>query len=121
MYVEWPSKYITRKQNCLEQKDTSTTTVKELINRIRQGTLEHIKSKLCKNLGHGKEICDTCQSIAKEPITIRVGLLNEDRVFNRTVDMDLMKINKATVLHVVDKGKKFGATIILNVESIEKV
>ena len=58
--------------------------------------------------------CDICQRLAKEPGRFRVALPSEDIVFNRTVYMDLTKIDSTQCLHIVDKDTLFNAAVFLS-------
>lgn len=46
---------------------------------------------------------------------------NEDCNFNRLIDMDIMKIEKKSVLDIVDRDNKFGAATFLNGERSEAI
>lgn len=46
---------------------------------------------------------------------------SKDCIFGRAVGMDLIKINKATKLHVVDKNPKFSAASFIKGESSENI
>lgn len=59
--------------------------------------------------------------LKKEPSWFRVSLSSKNVVFNRTIEMDLMKIDMETALHVNDKDKKFSSVPILDGETGEKV
>ena len=57
--------------------------------------------------------CDICQRLPKAPSRFRVALPNEDVIFNRTVYMDLMKLDGNSKLHIRDKDTLFSADAFL--------
>lgn len=92
----------------------------KLVNLIHQEAPEHDEPELRKKLEHIRKSCEPCQRLAKQPGLFHVFLQNEDCVFNRTVGMDIMKINKQSVLHEIDRDTEFGAATFLDGESSEK-
>lgn len=112
MYVEWSATvYYTEEELCRIHRHFHHPATEKLFNLIRHGAPEYNNSEICKNLDHVRSKCDTCQRLAKVPCRFRVSLPSEDYVFNRTIGMDLMKINSETVLHVADKDTTFSAAI----------
>lgn len=93
----------------------------KLLTFVRPGNNEHVTHQLREQLQHVKKTCDTCQRFAASSNRFRVSLPKEDCVFDRTVGMDIMKIDRRSVLHVVDKYTKFSAAKVLNGESSDKV
>lgn len=118
LYVEWPpSIYYTEAELRRIHRHFFHPHTDRLVSLIHRGAKEHAKPGLRKKLEHIRETCDTCQRLAKEPGRFRVAIPNEDCVFNRSVGMDLMKIEKRTVLHVVDRDTKFSAASFLDGET----
>lgn len=62
--------------------------------------------------------CDVCKREADSPHRFRVSIPGSDCVINRTVCLDLMSLDGDTVLHVVDKDKKFNTACFLSGESV---
>lgn len=122
LYVEWPMEiYYTEQELRRIHRHFYHPSTSKLQALIQKGAPKHNLPDLAKTLDHVRDTCDTCQRLAKEPSRFRVSMPSEDCVFNRTVGMDLMKINKKTVLHVVDKDTKFSAATFTKGESSENI
>ena len=64
--------------------------------------------------------CDLCQRLSHAPHRFRVALPDGEVVFNKTVCLDLMYLDNAAVLHVVDKDTKFSAATFLSNETAKE-
>lgn len=122
LYAEWPPAiYYTEQQLRTIHRHFYHPTTERLSNLIHNGAKEHVVPGLRKMLDHIRETCDVCQRMAKPPGTFRVAIPPGDCVFNRSVGMDLMKIEKRTVLHMVDRDTKFNAAVFLDKETSRDV
>lgn len=65
--------------------------------------------------------CDVCQLYAGAPHRFRVALLERDCESNLAVFIDLMHLEVASVLHVVDNETNFSAAFFLSRESADDV
>eukprot|EP00170_Pyropia_yezoensis_P001808 contig_7710_g1812 len=65
--------------------------------------------------------CDICQRLARQPGRFRVTLPPDDVVFNRTVLLDVMYLDRRPLLHIIDKVTLFSAACFLNGETVEAV
>lgn len=65
--------------------------------------------------------CDICQRLARQPGRFRVTLPPDDVVFNRTVLLDVMYLDRRPLLHIIDKDTLFSAACFLNGETVEAV
>lgn len=73
------------------------------------------------NLEKIKGTCDMCQQEADARHRFRVSLPQNDCIFNKVVSLDLMSLDKRTVLHIVYCDTKFGAACFLLRESAKDV
>lgn len=122
LYVEWPpTVFYTEQELRRIHRHFYHPSTDKLANLIRRGAKDHDKPGLRRDLDHIRETCEICQRLAKAPGRFRVAIPNEECTFNRSVGMDLMKINKQTALHMVDKDTKFGAAVFLESESSKAV
>lgn len=96
-------------------------STKKLLGLIHQGAKNHHTPHLRKQLDGICSCCNTSQRHTREPFRFRVAMPQEDCVFNRMVGMHIMKINKISSLHVVDKDKNFSAAAFFKGESSENV
>lgn len=92
----------------------------KLLGLIYQAS-EHITPQWHGQLGHIRHACDTCQRQASDPNRFRVSMPKEDCVFNRTVGMNIVKVEKHFLLYVMDNDTNFGSAGCLKGESREKV
>lgn len=84
---------------------------------IKRAAPESYSSTVLSNLEQIQQVCEVCQRKADGPHRFRVSFPYKDCVFNRSIFMDLMKLDNRTLLHVVDEDTKFGATWFLEGES----
>ena len=64
--------------------------------------------------------CNLCQRLAHAPHRFRVALPNGEVIFKKTVCLDLMYLDNAAVLHVVNKDKKLSAASCLPKETADE-
>lgn len=91
-------------------------TNEKLLGIIKRGAEANITPELPNQLGNIRTTCDTFQRLSKEPLRFHVSMPSEDCVFNLTVGMDVMKLEKISVHQIVDHGTKFSAAVFLNGE-----
>lgn len=58
--------------------------------------------------------CETCQRYSCKQHLFRVSMPHDDCVFNRSVGMDIMKIEGLSGLQIIDLDTKFAAASFLN-------
>lgn len=80
-----------------------------LYSLLRRTHKEEGDPKTLQQLETIETFCDIYQRLSTKPIRFRVNFPDEFITFNRTIYMDLMTIDKQTVLHIVDKDTKFNA------------
>lgn len=85
-----------------------------LIKRANSNSLDTVTK--C-TLNYMQRTCDTCQLLSDRPRRFRVAIRNAERVFNRAVSMDLMKVNNRTVLYIAGRDTKFAAAVLLDGET----
>lgn len=122
MYIGCPLDYyyIEREVRRIHRNFYHPSTEK-LHNLIGKGTPQHNIPHLLRILENVRSTCNNCKRIANEKIHFRVSLQNENCVYNRTAEMDLMKIKNITILHVVHKDIKFSAAAFLSREASKEV
>lgn len=121
LYVEWPpSVYYTETELRRIHRHFFHPSTEKLMGLIRHGAKEYVTPHLRGQLDQVRNSCDTCQRLAPNPNRFKVSM-PQDCVFNRAVGMDVMKIHKQSVLHVVNRDTKLAAATFLDGESSEKV
>lgn len=65
--------------------------------------------------------CNTCKRHQNESYFFRIALLQEDCILNRTVHINIMKLDKKISLHVVDKDTIFSVASFPEDEILEDV
>lgn len=110
LYIEWPpSVYYTEAELRRIHRHFYHPSTDKLLALINRSTNKHYKPGLRNDLNRIKKTCDTCQRLERNPTRFRVAMPTDNCVFNRTVGMDIMKLEQKSVLHVVDKDTKFSA------------
>jgi hypothetical protein len=64
--------------------------------------------------------CGTCQRFSKKPLCRQVSLPNDNVIFNRQVDLDILYINQKAILHMIDHDTRFAAARYVR-ESTENI
>ena len=85
-----------------------------------EGVAERASPEVLRDLEKIENTCDLSQRLSHAPNRFRVSLPGKDVVSNRTVRMDTMFLERKSVLHVVDKDKKFSAAAFLRSETTEE-
>lgn len=90
-------------------------------NLYSKRVLKHNLPVLSKTLNHVRDTSGTCQRLAMQPSRFFVPMPSEDCATTRTIGIQLMKINKATVPHIDDLDTKFSAATSINGDSGEDI
>lgn len=96
-------------------------TTEKLLSLIKKRAKEHHTPQLHNQLAHIRSTCETCQHLSKEPGRFRVSMPQEKCVFHRLAGMDIMSLNRQSVLRIVDHDTKFSAATFLSVDSSANV
>lgn len=62
--------------------------------------------QVLRDLKHINSTCDLSKELSNALHRFRVALLDEDVVINRTICLDLMYLDRAVVLYIVDKDNQ---------------
>lgn len=117
-YITWsPSVMYTDKELRKIHRHFHHPQAERLYALMKRANPNEATAETLKELQEVQSNCDVCQREADEPQRFRVSMPNDDVVFNRVVSLDLMKINRRTVLHAVDRDTKFSAACFTNGES----
>lgn len=88
---------------------------------LKQADPGQISPDTYRDLEIIRSVCNVCQREAAAPHIFCVAPPNEKCRINRTISMNIMKLENTSVLHVVDKDTKFGAACFLQGESTSKI
>ena len=88
----------------------SPTKLYNLLKRVRP---EDVNADTLEALNEITEHCDPCQRIKRAPLRFRVSFGAEHVRFNERILVDMMFIDGAPVLHIIDEGTKFSAARFL--------
>lgn len=83
----------------------------EVIKRSEPSTTH---SRIYDTLEKVKNTCETCQQKSRELHLFPVSLPDEEWKFNLVVSMDIMMLDSASVLHIVDRDNKLGVACFLD-------
>lgn len=93
----------------------------KMYNLIKRAKPEHATPETRAMLEQIGKACETCQVFSAQPQRFRVSLPPNKIVFNKTVAMDLMWLDKKAVLHVVDTHTHFNSAAFLRGHTVEDV
>lgn len=117
------------KDECLYTEDELTkihyrfghASVQRIHDAIKRAEPKQITPETRKMLKDIQERCKECQYMAPKPYIMKLSVPYEDVVFNSEVVIDIMYIQGAPVLHVVDRATHFQAARFLNVVSSKEI
>lgn len=92
-------------------------SVQRIHDAIKRAEPHQITPGTRKALKDIQDICKECQYMAPKPHVMKLSIPFEDVVFNSEVVVDIMYIQGAPVLHVVDRTAHFQAARFLDVIS----
>lgn len=114
VYIEWPPSILyTETELRRIHRHFYHPRVDKLFAVMKRADPKLVATDVYKDLEKIQSTCDVCQRESNAPHRFRVSLPNVNCVFNRVVSLDLMKLGKRTVLHIVDRDTKFGAACFL--------
>ena len=86
---------------------------------MKKSDPEKTSPQVLRDLKRISAACDLCPRLSHAPHRFRVALPEGEVVFNKTVCLDLMYLDNAAVLHVVDEATKFSAASFLPKETAD--
>lgn len=122
LYAEWsPSVYYTQTELRRIHRHFHYPNTGKLLNLIHRRVKQQATAGLRSQLAHVLGTCVICQSLARESGLFHVSIPNEDCTLNRLISLDVMKIEKKSVLHIVDRDTRFRAATFWNGKSSEAI
>jgi len=88
-------------------------SAEKLFQLLRKARPEDVTPETLKVLEDLGKRCDPCQRIQTAPVRFKVSFGAEHVRFNERIMMDVMSIDGAPILPVVDEGTRFGAARFL--------
>lgn len=94
----------------------------KLCSLLKKVTLCDVDQETRNVLSDVLKQCSTCSEVLLRNLLFKVGSIStDDLIFNRVVSIDLMKIEKETVLHVIDVDTRFSVATFLTVENTDLI
>lgn len=123
MYVTWEHQYAThysRQQLQNMHLNFMQPSVSKLLNLLERAYPDQVTQDTKEIFKDSFDACQIFQTYSSKPITFQVRFPDEV-VLNKTIRMDLMFIDGAPILHVIEAGMNFSAARFVTAEDTETI